>query len=85
MGEAIQQSRLRDVNMKQLGAGGPQRVEAVATWLQARAGTEGKATADRAAQEDNAGRITAKECSIGMQKARARSSSACDSSCRLGA
>jgi hypothetical protein len=46
MGAAIQQSQLRDVNMKQLGAAGPQRVEAVATWLQARAGAEGKQTAD---------------------------------------
>jgi hypothetical protein len=34
MGEAINQSKLRDVNMKQLGTAGPQRVEAVATCLQ---------------------------------------------------
>jgi hypothetical protein len=46
MGEAIQQSKLRDVNMKQLGAAGPQRVEAVATWLQARAGADGKTMAN---------------------------------------
>ena len=46
MGEAIQQAQMRDVNMKQLGVAGPQRVEAVATWLQARAGAEGQATAN---------------------------------------
>jgi hypothetical protein len=46
MGEAIQQAQMRDVNMRQLGVAGPQRVEAVATWLQARAGAEGKATAN---------------------------------------
>lgn len=46
MGEAIQQAQLRDVNMKQLGTAAPQRVEAVATWLQARAGPEGRQTAD---------------------------------------
>jgi hypothetical protein len=42
MGQAIQQAQMRDVNMRQLGAAGPQRVEAVATWLQARAGADGK-------------------------------------------
>ena len=46
MGEAIQHAQMRDVNMRALGAAGPQRVEAVATWLQARAGAEGKATGD---------------------------------------
>ena len=46
MGEAIQQAKLRDTNMRALGTAAPQRVEAVATWLQARAGPEGKAFAD---------------------------------------
>src|SRR6185437_3661724 len=46
MGAATQQARLRDVNMKQLGTAAPQRVEAVATWLQARAGADGKAMAN---------------------------------------
>jgi hypothetical protein len=46
MGEAIQQSQLRDTNMRQLGSAGPQRVEAVATWLTARAGADGKTMSD---------------------------------------
>ena len=46
MGAAIQQNQLRDVNMRQLGTAGPQRVEAVATWLQARAGADGKTMAN---------------------------------------
>ncbi len=46
MGEAIRNSQLRDVNLRQLGTAGPQRVDAVATWLQARAGADGKVMAD---------------------------------------
>jgi hypothetical protein len=42
MGDAIQQARMRDVNMQQLGVAGPQRVEAVATWLGARGGDSGR-------------------------------------------
>jgi hypothetical protein len=46
MGEAIRNAQLKDVNMRQLGTAGPQRVEAVATWLQARAGADGKTMAN---------------------------------------
>jgi hypothetical protein len=45
MGEAIQQAQLRDVNMRQLGVAGPQRVEAVSQWLAARGGADGKTMA----------------------------------------
>ena len=38
MGAAIRNAQLRDTNMRQLESTGAQRVEAVATWLQARAG-----------------------------------------------
>lgn len=44
--EATNAAKAREANLAQLGAAGPQRVEAVATWLQARAGDEGKAVAD---------------------------------------
>jgi len=37
---------MRDLNLKQLGAAGPTRIEAVATWLNARAGADGKAVGD---------------------------------------
>jgi hypothetical protein len=46
IGEAQRNAQLRDINMQQLGTAGPQRVEAVATFLQARAGNEGRQTAD---------------------------------------
>jgi hypothetical protein len=46
MGAAIRNAQLRDTNMRQLGSAGPQRVEAVATWLQARAGDASRQTAD---------------------------------------
>jgi hypothetical protein len=46
MGSAIQNAQLRDANMKQLGVAGPQRAEAVATWLQARAGKDGQVMAN---------------------------------------
>ena len=44
--EQINAAKAREANLAQLGAAGPQRVEAVATWLTARAGTEGKQVAD---------------------------------------
>lgn len=39
-------AKAREANIAQLGAAGPQRIEAVATWLQARAGDDGKHVAD---------------------------------------
>jgi len=44
--EQINAAKAREANLAQLGAAGPQRVEAVATWLTARAGAEGKQVAD---------------------------------------
>lgn len=46
IGEQQNQAKLRQTNLDQLGAAGPQRVDAVATWLQARAGEDGKHVAD---------------------------------------
>jgi hypothetical protein len=44
-GELMNQTRLRETNMQQLGAAGPARIDAVATWLNARAGKDGAAVA----------------------------------------
>jgi hypothetical protein len=38
IGGQMQQAKLREANLNQLGAAGPQRIEAIATWLGARAG-----------------------------------------------
>jgi cell pole-organizing protein PopZ len=46
VGEVQRNATMRDVNMKQLGAAAPTRIEAVATWLAARAGSDGKAVGD---------------------------------------
>jgi hypothetical protein len=42
-GELLNQVRAREANLQQLGAAGPQRVQAIATWLSARAGKDGAA------------------------------------------
>jgi hypothetical protein len=44
--EAQRNANLRDVNLRALGVSAPQRVEAVATWLAARAGPSGKEFGD---------------------------------------
>jgi hypothetical protein len=41
IGEQQNNARLRDANLRQLGSNGPMRVDAVATWLTARAGQDG--------------------------------------------
>jgi hypothetical protein len=41
IGEAQRNAQLHDVNMRQLGTAGPQRLDAVATWLTARGGPDG--------------------------------------------
>jgi hypothetical protein len=46
VGGLTNQQRLRDANLQQLGAAAPQRIEAVSTWLAARAGKEGQAMAN---------------------------------------
>jgi hypothetical protein len=40
-GELLGQARAREANLQALGAAGPQRIDAVATWLKARAGDDG--------------------------------------------
>ena len=44
--EQTNQAKAREANLQQLGPAGPQRIDAVATWLQARAGDAGKQVAD---------------------------------------
>lgn len=44
--EQTKASQAREANLQQLGAAGPQRVEAVATWLTVKAGEHGKAVGD---------------------------------------
>jgi hypothetical protein len=44
-GELMNQAKLRETNMAQLGAAGPSRIDAVATWLSAKAGKDGAAVA----------------------------------------
>jgi hypothetical protein len=43
--EQQKNAQVREANLAQLGAAGPQRVDAVATWLTAKAGDDGKAVA----------------------------------------
>jgi hypothetical protein len=45
-GELLNQARAREANMAQLGAAGPQRIGAIATWLRSIAGKDGAAVAD---------------------------------------
>lgn len=44
--EIMQQQRAKQQNLDSLGPAGPQRIEAVCTWLGARLGAEGKAMAN---------------------------------------
>jgi hypothetical protein len=61
IGAAQRNGQLRDVNMRQLGPAAPQRVEAVATWLTARAGVEGKAMGNFLRQNPAAPMVKAME------------------------
>jgi hypothetical protein len=45
-GELMAQVQAREANLKALGAAGPQRIAAVAQWLNARAGKDGHAVAN---------------------------------------
>jgi hypothetical protein len=64
MGAAIQNAQLRDVNMRQLGTAGPQRVEAIATWLQARAGKDGQVMANFLRQYPSAAIVRSMEALV---------------------
>jgi hypothetical protein len=44
--EQTNQAKAREANLAALGAAGPQRVEAIATWLTAKAGDDGKQVGD---------------------------------------
>jgi hypothetical protein len=63
-GELLNQARARDANLRALGAAGPQRVEAIATWLGARAGKEGVAVGNFLRQFPSAPIVRAMETLI---------------------
>ena len=62
--EAANAAKAREANLAQLGAAGPQRVDAVATWLTARAGDDGKAVANFIRQYPSAPIVKAMESLI---------------------
>jgi hypothetical protein len=60
-GELLNQVRAREANLAALGAAGSQRVESVATWLQARAGGDGRAVGNFLRQYPSAPIVKAME------------------------
>jgi hypothetical protein len=64
VGELQNQARARAINLEQLGAAGPQRIDAIAMWLNARAGKDGAAVASFIKQYPSAPLVRALESVI---------------------